>query len=87
MRLDPSPMYRKVIIPWYDSETVCVFMIGCMFFVFLFSLAGVSVAYENPDYHEHIWVPVLLILLSSCIIISTSIRIARQYFYQFKKEK
>ncbi len=87
MRLDPSPMYRKVIIPWYDSETVCVFMIGCMLLVFLFSLAGLSVSYENPDYHKHIWVPVLLILLSSCIIISTSLRIARQYFYNFKKEK
>ncbi len=80
-------MYRKVIIPWYDSETVCIFMISFMFLVFLFSLAGMSVAYENPDYHEHIWVPVLLIVLSSCIIISASLRILRQYFYEFKRKK
>jgi len=87
MRLDPSPMYRKVIIPWYDSEAVCVFMIALMFLVFLFSIAGISVVYENPAYYKNIWVPGLLTLLSSYIMISTALRLLRRYLYKFKREK
>jgi hypothetical protein len=64
MRLDQNPMFRKVIVPWYDSETACFLMIVFMVFVFLFGFLGVAAARETAEYNEHIWVPVLLMLMS-----------------------
>lgn len=79
MRLDPTPLYRKVIIPWYDSRTACVIMIALMLFVLMFGLTGISAADEIPEYREHIWVPVLLVLMSAGVILSTVIRLIKRY--------
>jgi len=85
MRIDQKTVSRKAIVPWYDSEIVCLLTIVFMFLVFLFGFAGVAVARENLEYHEHIWVAVTLIVMSSGIIISTTIRLIRRYAYRFSK--
>ena len=85
MRLDKNPIYRKVIVPWYDSEAACFIMIILMGFVFLFSHAGVSVARETIEYHEDIWVPVLLMIMSAGVIVSTAIRLIKRYAYRYSK--
>ena len=85
MRLDQNPMFRKIIVPWYDSEAACLIMIVFMFFVLLFAFAGVSVAHEYFEYHEHIWVPVLLMVMSCAVIVFTIIRLIRRYAYKFSK--
>lgn len=85
MRLDQNPMFRKIIVPWYDSEAACLIMIVCMFFVLLFAFAGVSVAREYVEYHEHIWVAVLLMVMSCTVIVSTIIRLIRRYAYKLSK--
>jgi hypothetical protein len=86
MRLDKNPVYRKLIVPWYDSEAVCFIMIILMGFVFLLSLAGVSVARETIEYHEDIWVPVSLMVMSAGVIVSTAIRLIKRYAHRFSKE-
>jgi uncharacterized integral membrane protein len=85
MRYDQKPIYRKLIVPWYDSETVCVIVIVFMLLVFFFSLAGVSVASENVEHHPHLWLPIILVLLSSAVIISTVIRLVKRYRYRHSK--
>ena len=86
MRLDPNPMFRKVIVPWYDSETACLVVIVLMAFVFLFGLAGTAVAHENAAYQEYIWVPVLLMVMSGGVIISTTLRLVKRYInYRYSK--
>ncbi len=85
MRLDPKPIYRKVIIPWYDSRTACAIMIALMSFVLIFSLTGISAARETPEYREHIWVPVLLVLMSAEVILSTVIRLIKRYAEQCRE--
>ncbi len=85
MRLDQNPMFRKIIVPWYDSEAACLIMIVFMFFIFLFASAGISIARENFEYHEHIWVPVLLLVMSGAVIVSAIIRLIRRYAYKFSK--
>jgi len=79
MRLDQNPVYRKVIVPWYDSEITCLILIVLLFVVFLFGFIGISVASESIFYGSYIWVPILLVVVSGGIILSITIRLIRRY--------
>lgn len=70
MSLDPNPVFRKVIVPWYDTKEVCYTLIAFMTLVLLFSGTGISVALVNPAYQAYLWVPLLLIILSLVVIFS-----------------
>lgn len=74
MNLD-DPVFRKIIIPWYDSDIVCVMMSAAMFAVFVFGIFGIVVAAEKFEYNRFIWVPATLVISSAIVIISTVIRI------------
>ena len=30
MRLDPNPMFRRIITPWYDSNPACWILLAAM---------------------------------------------------------
>jgi hypothetical protein len=79
MPSDKSPVFRKAIIPWYRSKTVCGIAIAFMLVVFLFGLSGISVAREHEQYNGYIWVPIVLVVLSGGIIIINIIRLIRQH--------
>ena len=80
MRLDQrNPVYRKVIVPWWDSEVACLLVIIFMFVVFLFGMMGISVAHESLEYRPFVWVPVTVVVLSAFVILSTTIRLIRRY--------
>ncbi|MBW1695318.1 MAG: hypothetical protein JRH18_08450 [Deltaproteobacteria bacterium] len=87
MRLDQNPVYRKVIVPWYDSEIACLILIVFMFVVFLFGFIGISVAQDTPEYRSFIWVPALIMVLSGIVIISTTIRLIKRYASLKNKSK
>ena len=78
MRFDQHPVFRDLIIPWYDSNALCYIVVGLMVLVFLFSAAGVSLAMRVSEYRHHMWVPLLLMGLSSGVIVSTIIRLVRR---------
>ncbi|MCK4620028.1 MAG: hypothetical protein KAT52_08780 [Desulfobacterales bacterium] len=86
MPLDQNPLFRKVILPWYDTEKACYTVIVFMLLVFLFGIAGILEAVEKTEYNEYIWVPVLLVAMSTVVIVSTSIRLIKRYFYWFSKQ-
>ncbi len=79
MRLDQNPVYRKVIVPWYDSEIACLVLIVFLFVVFIFGFIGISVVSENIFYGSYIWVPIVLVVLSGGVILSLTIRLVRRY--------
>jgi putative effector of murein hydrolase LrgA (UPF0299 family) len=83
MRYDQRPVHRKLIVSWYDSETACFIQIMFMLLVFLFALAGVSVAIEYVEHHAHIWLPILLVIMSAGVIVSTTTRLVKRYRYRF----
>ena len=85
MRIDQNPVFRKSIIPWYDSEAVCIGVIVCMLIVFFFGIVGISVARENPEYHDHIWIAVLLVVMSGGVILSIVIRLIKRYTRRYSK--
>jgi len=79
MPSEKSPVFRKPIIPWYQSKTAYSLTIGFMLVVFLVGLVGISVTREYETYNGYTWVPALLVVLSGCLIITSVIRLIRRY--------
>ena len=78
MRLNSKPVYRKVILPWYDSEPLCICVVVLMLLVLLFSISGISVAGGNSVWGGYMWVPILLAGLSAWVLFSVSVRLVRR---------
>ena len=74
-----SPVFRKVIIPWYHSKTAYGVTIVSMLLVFLFGLAGISVARANIQFNGYIWLPIVLVVLSGGIILFNILRLIRRH--------
>jgi hydrogenase-4 membrane subunit HyfE len=75
MRPNQNPLFRKAIVSWYDSEIACVVVIIFMVSVLCFGGMGISAALDNPAYQEYVWVPLLLMLMSLFVLISTAARL------------
>ena len=84
MRLDPNPLFRRIIMPWYDSTPLCWLLLLFMVGLILFSVVGLVVALENPAYHRHQWVPWTLLVMSTGVGLSVSIRLYRRYHQQHR---
>jgi len=80
------PIFRKVIIPWYESAAIYIVMIILMSFVLLFGSLGISAAFEKREYHEHIWVPITLVVMSIFIILLNAFRLFKKYFFRIKDD-
>jgi len=85
MRLDQNPVFRKVIVPWYDSEIVCLAVMVFMGLVVLFGVAGMSVSREFDEFQGYVWVPVLLVVMGAAVIVSTAIRLIKRYAQRFNR--
>jgi hypothetical protein len=48
--------------------------------VLMFGLVGISVTHEIDKYHDYLWVPVVLVVLSAGVMISAVIRLMRQHY-------
>jgi hypothetical protein len=85
MRIDQNPVFRKTIVPWYDSESVCIGVIVFMLIVFLFGFVGISVARETVEYYGYVWIAVLLVVMSGIVIFSTTIRLIKRHSRRYSK--
>jgi len=85
MRMDQNPFFRKIIVPWYDSDSACYIVIVCMGIIIFFGFSGLSVARENPVTQAYIWIPLLLIVLSAGVILSTLIRLLKRYLHRYAR--
>ena len=83
---DHNPIFRKVILPWYDTDAVCVLTVVFMLAVFGFSIAGISVASEMPEAGKYAWVPCALLVLSVVGTVAISLRLFRRHAHKLKKE-
>jgi Mg2+ and Co2+ transporter CorA len=80
MRLDQPPIFRKIIVPWYDSEILCLAAIIFLFPVMLLGMVGINVAKSIQQYQEYLWMPSLLTILSGGVILSLVFRLVRRFF-------
>ena len=86
MRYDEKPIYRRLIVPWYDSVTACLLVVLLMALVFLFSLSGISVAGESVEHRAKIWLPVVLLIMSAGVIVSTTVRLFKRLRYRLSED-
>ena len=82
---DKNPVFRKVIIPWYNSTTVYVIVLVIMLLVLFFAMAGISVSKENVAYNKCVWVPALLLAMSAVIAVTTVARLIKRYTQKSNK--
>lgn len=78
MRLDPNPLFRRIIMPWYDSTPLCWCLLAAMAAMVVFSVTGIVVAAEDPDYRRHAWMPWTLLVLSTLVGLSVAVRLIRR---------
>ena len=84
MRLDPNPLFRRIIMPWYDSTPVCWMLLICMVALVLFSVVGIVVALTNPAYRQYQIVPWALAALSFLVGLSVAMRLIDRRHQQQK---
>jgi uncharacterized membrane protein len=87
MRLEQNPLFRKKILPWYDSNIVCIITVAFLFIVFLFGIAGIFEAYEKIENHKHMWFPFILVIMSGGTAASILLRIIKRYYLNPGGEK
>jgi hypothetical protein len=79
MHSNKNPVFRKAVIPWYNSTTAYIIVIVFLLLVFLFAMVGISVSREDPAYNGYFWVPIILLVLSAGIVITTIARLIKRY--------
>lgn len=85
MLLDDTPLFRKMIIPWYDSLSTCLLILVFFDLVFLYGFIGMTVARETHEYYRHSGIPVLLMVLSLSGGLSVCIRLFLRYEHYLKQ--
>lgn len=46
----------------------------------LFGLVGISVTREIEQYHDYVWVPAVLVVLSAGVMVSAIIRLIKRHY-------
>ncbi len=82
MKLDQNPVFRKIIVPWYDSTAICGLVIAAMLMIILFAIAGIVIAIGNVAYQDHVWVPLVILLLSASVVGLTIRRLVLRFINQ-----
>jgi hypothetical protein len=80
MPSNKTPVFRKTANPWYQSKMVYALTITFTVLVLLFGLVGISVTREIEQYHAYVWVPVVLVVLSTGVMLSAIIRLIRRHY-------
>lgn len=75
MKLEDNPVFRKKIVPWYDSLIVAAIRLAIAAAVFGFSTIGIQVVRQTPSFAAFLWVPSLLAGLSAILLIISGFRI------------
>ena len=83
---DETPVFRKIIVPWYDTDLACTVTLIFLVAVFLFACCGLSAALElTGGYIPFIGVPCFLLIISAAGIISITLRLIHRNRGGFKQ--
>ena len=78
MKSRENPLFRKIIVPWYDADLVCYAVVVFSLGTLAFSVCGVLAANESQRGQTILWVPLLLAGLSLFLAASTLFRLIRR---------
>jgi hypothetical protein len=80
INLEKNPIHRKVIIPWYDSNAMCMTVCVILVLTVAFGILGIITAAEDTEYAGFVWIPIALIAMSAGVLLSMGVRLVRRYF-------
>ena len=78
MRLEPSASSRRVIVPWYDADGMCIATMVVLFIVLGFGAVGIWVALVEPAFHDYLWMPAVLMAASALTLCTIGLRLFRR---------
>ena len=87
MKLDRSPLFRKVVSPWYDSVPFCLVISILAAHVFYFSTVGIGVAMGHHQYEGYCWVPITLMILSGILMVTNMFRVLSRMVNRSSEEE
>lgn len=87
MRLDPNPLFRRAIAPWYDSTVLCLLVLVAMVLVIWFCAVGVGVAAGNPEYRRFLWVPWMVLSMAAVVAVSIIFRMGQRLYLDLSHGK
>lgn len=65
-------------MPWYRSAPVCLVAVLLLAAVIFLGAAGIHAAAVNAQYHQHIWMPVLLVCCAGILLLAILFRLIRR---------
>jgi hypothetical protein len=63
-----EPFYKKTILPWYHSNSVCIIITFIMTGIIAFSVIGIQVANTLPVWYKLKGIPYALLILSAIFL-------------------
>jgi hypothetical protein len=82
LKLDQNPVFRKIIVPWYDATPVCLLAIVTLLALALFGMMGMAIALEDAAYRNMAWVPLLITVLSLLVVILITRRLVMRVIHR-----
>lgn len=75
MKRGADGVFRGASVPWYDSDKICLIIMGFMAMVNFFGWSGLSAVFSKTEWKGYWHLPVILIAASSFVFLSTIRRI------------
>ncbi len=87
MRIDENPLFRRAPVPWYDSTLACILVAVAMAAVIFFTLTGVVVTFEQPEYQGYVWVPLVVLTPALLVLLTTIARLLRRHLARYFQDR
>ena len=72
-----KPLFRKVIFPWYYAKSVQILIILIGLGLVFFAVVGIGVAGEYENGHKFIWIPIVLLVAATALVVIAFYRLRR----------
>ena len=84
MRPSGLVLEKKRISAWYDTSPVYLGLILFALATAVFALAGIKVGRDTPEYSRYVWVPYLLLAMSSLLMVSGGFRLIYRIYLKLR---
>lgn len=85
MRPSGLVLEKKQILAWYDTTPVYICLVLLAMGTAIFSLVGISVALDVPEYRKYVWAPKLLLAMSAVSTFISGVRLIKRMVEKFRE--
>lgn len=78
MRPSGLVLEKKQILAWYDATPVYIFLGLVSLGTAIFSLVGIQVSGEVPEFVRYAWIPITLLTMSAVLAVFSAVRLLKR---------